>query len=92
MNIIGNIKKLWSPVTRRFNRKSVFGFTKKATKNFLASLLFIIKFLYYVMTKPEKITVQMSKTAEKVSEVKIPKFLRKKFFTLYSKKYHVRLD
>ncbi len=34
----------------------------------------------------------MSKTAEKVSEVKIPKFLRKKFFTLYSKKYQVKLD
>ena len=34
----------------------------------------------------------MSKTAEKVSEVKIPKFLRKRFFTLYAKKYHVKLD
>ena len=44
------------------------------------------------MTKPEKITLQMSKTAEKVSEVKIPKFLRKRFFTIYAKKYHVKLD
>jgi hypothetical protein len=67
MNIIGNIQLLWAPVTKRFNRRSVFGFTKKATKTFFASFLFIIKFLYYVMTKPEKITVQMSKTAEKVS-------------------------
>lgn len=92
MNIIGNIKKLWSPVSQRLNRKSVFGFTKRATKTFFASFFFIIKFLYYAMTKPEKVTVQMSKTAEKVSEVKIPKFLRKKFFTLYSKKYHVKLD
>jgi hypothetical protein len=92
MKIIGTIKQLWSPVTKRLNRKSVFGFTKTATKTFLASFLFIIKFFYYVMTKPEKITVQMSKTAEKVSEVKIPKFLRKKFFTLYAKKYHVKLD
>jgi hypothetical protein len=92
MSIIGNIKKLWNPVRQRFNRKSVFGFTKKATKTFFASFFFIIKFFYYVMTKPEKITVQMSKTAEKVSEIKIPKFLRKKFFKLYSKKYHVKLD
>lgn len=92
MKFLGHIKRLWSPVARKINRKSVFGFTKNATKTFLASFLFIIKFFYYVMTKPEKITVQMSKTAEKVSEVKIPKFLRKKFFTLYSKKYNVRLD
>ena len=34
----------------------------------------------------------MSKTAEKVSEMKIPKFARKKFFQLYSKYYHVKLD
>jgi len=92
MNIIDNIKLLWAPVKKRINRRSVFGFTKSATKTFFASFLFIIKFLYYVMTKPEKITVQMSKTAEKVSEVKIPKFLRKKFFSLYAKKYHVKLD
>lgn len=92
MKFFGSLRKLWSPVSKKLNRKSVFGFTKKATKTFLASFLFIIKFFYYVMTKPEKITVQMSKTAEKVSEVKIPKFLRKKFFTLYAKKYHVKLD
>lgn len=92
MKIVENIKLLWAPVKKRFNRKSVYGFTKSATRTFFTSFLFIIKFLYYVMTKPEKITVQMSKTAEKVSEVKIPKFLRKKFFTLYAKKYHVKLD
>lgn len=92
MKFFGAIRQLWSPVSKRLSRKSVFGFTKKATRTFLASFLFIIKFFYYVMTKPEKITVQMSKTAEKVSEVKIPKFLRKKFFTLYAKKYHVKLD
>ena len=63
MKIIENIKLLWAPVRKRINRRSVFGFTKNATKTFLASFLFIIKFLYYVMTKPEKITVQMSKTA-----------------------------
>ena len=34
----------------------------------------------------------MSKTAEKISEIKIPKFLRKRFFSLYSRKYHVKLD
>jgi hypothetical protein len=92
MNIVENIKLLWAPIRRKFNRKSVYGFTKNATKTFFASLFFIIKFVYYMMTKPEKITVQMSKTAEKVSEVKIPKFLRKKFFTLYAKKYQVKLD
>lgn len=92
MKFFGALKRLWSPVSRKLNRKSVFGFSKKVTKSFLTSFLFIIKFFYYVMTKPEKITVQMSKTAEKVSEVKIPKFLRKKFFTLYAKKYHVKLD
>lgn len=92
MNIIGHISLIWAPVTKRINRKSLFGFTKKATKTFFSSFLFIIKFLYYMMTKPEKITVQMSKTAEKVSEIKIPKFLRKKFFTLYAKKYRVILD
>jgi hypothetical protein len=92
MNITHNVRLFWAPVTARFNRKSMFGFTKKATKTFFASFLFIIKFLYYMMTKPEKVTVQMSKTAEKVSEVKIPKFLRRKFFTLYAKKYHVKLD
>ena len=63
MNIIGNIRLFWAPVTKRFNRKSMYGFTKKATKTFFTSFLFIIKFLYYMMTKPEKITVQMSKTA-----------------------------
>lgn len=34
----------------------------------------------------------MSKTAERVSEMKIPKILRKKFFTLYSKYYGVKID
>ena len=92
MNIVENIKQLWAPVKKRFNRRTVYGFTKNVTKTFFASFFFIIKFLYYVMTKPEKITVQMSKTAEKVSEVKIPKFLRKKFFSLYAKKYQVKLD
>lgn len=92
MNIIDNIKQLWVPIRKRINRRSVFGFTKSATKTFFSSFLFIVKFLYYAMAKPEKVTVQMSKTAEKVSEVKIPKFLRKKFFTLYAKKYHVKLD
>jgi phosphatidylserine decarboxylase len=92
MKIIDNIRLLWAPVKKRFNRRSVYGFTKSATKTLFASFFFIIKFLYYVMTKPEKITVQMSKTAEKVSEVKIPKFFRKKFFTLYAKKYQVKLD
>ncbi len=63
MNIIGNIKQLWAPVSKKINRRSIFGFTKKATTTFFASFLFIVKFLYYMMTKPEKITVQMSKTA-----------------------------
>lgn len=70
----------------------MFNFTKKASKTIFSSFFFLITFFYYVMTKPEKITLQMSKTAEKVSEVKIPKFLRKRFFTLYAKKYHVKLD
>lgn len=34
----------------------------------------------------------MSKTAEKASEMKIPKLMRKKFFKLYSKYYKVKLD
>ena len=54
--------------------------------------MFILTFFYYTMTKPEKITIQMSKTAEKVSEVKIPVFLRKRFFSIYAQKYGVKLD
>lgn len=34
----------------------------------------------------------MSKTAEKVAEMKIPKFMRKRFFGMYSKYYKVKLD
>jgi len=34
----------------------------------------------------------MSKTAEKVAETKIPHFMRKKFFSMYSKYYNVKLD
>lgn len=33
----------------------------------------------------------MSKTAEKISEMTIPKFMRKKFFSYYSRYYHVKL-
>lgn len=34
----------------------------------------------------------MSKTAEKVSEMKIPKFMRNRFFKTYSKYYKVIAD
>ena len=34
----------------------------------------------------------MSKTAEKFSEMKIPKFMRKKFFKTYSRYYGVKLE
>ena len=34
----------------------------------------------------------MSKTAERVSELKIPKFMRKRFFALYSRYYGVKID
>ncbi len=34
----------------------------------------------------------MSKTAEKASQMKIPKLMRKKFFKLYSKYYKVKLN
>lgn len=37
-------------------------------------------------------TLGMSKTAEKISEMSIPKFMRKKFFGFYSQYYHVKLD
>lgn len=40
----------------------------------------------------EKLTVGMSKTAQKFSEMKIPKFMRKKFFGFYSKYYKVKLN
>jgi phosphatidylserine decarboxylase len=34
----------------------------------------------------------MSQTAEKISEMKIPKFMRKKFFRTYSYYYKVKLE
>ncbi len=67
MNILGNITLIWEPVTKRINRKSMYRFTKSASKTVFSSMIFLVTFLYYAMTKPEKITVQMSKTAEKVS-------------------------
>ena len=36
-------------------------------------------------------TLSMSKTAEKVSEMPIPKFMRKKFFRAYARHYQVKL-
>ena len=34
----------------------------------------------------------MSKTAEKIAEMPIPKFMRKRFFKTYSRFYRVKLD
>lgn len=85
------ITAIWSPVTRHTSKFSFRKFTKKLSISLWISLIYIMTFLYYAVSKPEKLTVGMSKTAEKFSEMKIPKFMRKKFFGFYSKYYKVKL-
>lgn len=98
MTIINNIKEIWSPVLlRTYNMScnylyySVSKMTKKLSVSVWTSLMFIFTFFYYAVSKPEKLTLKMSKTAEKVSDMKIPRFMRKSFFKLYAKYYKVKL-